>query len=153
MTILESLKEKVLEKFPNQTLYPNKTKDLLSYCNKNVELMLEAYEQDLAEGSDRKTNMMISQHYYGNRRQTKNIDLEVELWLQTELVSMLSENKNNVEKAFIATLFDKWKDVFEGETHETKEKAISKNHPAPPSVAIKDKDALSKKNMLIMELI
>lgn len=119
MTILESLKEKVLEKFPNQTLYPNKTKDLLSYCNKNVELMLEAYEQDLAEGSDRHTNMMISQHYYGNRRQTKNIDLEVELWLQTELVSMLSENKNNVEKAFIATLFDKWKDVFEGETHET----------------------------------
>ena len=72
MTILESLKENVLENFPNQIVYPNKTQDLLAYCEKNVNLITEAYELDLAEGSDRHTKMMISQHYYGNRRQTKN---------------------------------------------------------------------------------
>ena len=34
MTILESLKENVLETFPNQIVYPNKTQDLLAYCEK-----------------------------------------------------------------------------------------------------------------------
>ena len=53
MTILESLKENVLENFPNQIVYPNKTQDLLAYCEKNVDLITEAYELDLAEGSDR----------------------------------------------------------------------------------------------------
>ena len=34
MSILEAVKDKVLAKFPDQTTYPNKTKDLLDYCDK-----------------------------------------------------------------------------------------------------------------------
>ena len=119
MTILESLKENVLENFPNQIVYPNKTQDLLAYCEKNVDLITEAYELDLAEGSDRHTKMMISQHYYGNRRQTKNIELQIEQWIHTNLVEMLSKDKNNIEKAHIKNLFNLWKEVCEGSTHET----------------------------------
>ena len=119
MTILESLKENVLETFPNQIVYPNKTQDLLAYCEKNVNLITEAYELDLAEGGDRHTKMMISQHYYGNRRQTKNIELQVEQWIHAKLVDTLSKDKNNIEKSHIENLFNLWKEVFEGGTHET----------------------------------
>lgn len=127
MTILESLKEDVLEKFPNQIVYPNKTQDLLAYCEKNVNLITEAYELDLAEAGDRHTKMVISQHYYGNRRQTKNIELQVEQWIHTKLVEILIKNKNRIEKGHIENLFNLWKNVFEGKTsHENSQSLLEK---------------------------
>jgi predicted oxidoreductase (fatty acid repression mutant protein) len=119
MNILDTIKEKVKGKFPNQTLYPDKTTDLLAYCDKNIPLMLEAYELDLSEGKTRHTNMAISHHYYGNRRQTKNIKLETELWIQETLVELLTETKNLVEKQHLDNCFKLWKDVLQGESYES----------------------------------
>lgn len=119
MNILDTIKEKVVGKFPNQTLYPDKTKDLLAYCEKNIPLMIEAYKLDLNEGKTRHTNMAISHHYYGNRRQTKNIKLETELWIQQILVDLLKEKSNIIEKQHLENCFKLWKDVFEGESYKT----------------------------------
>lgn len=113
MNILNTIKETIEKEFPNQTLYPNQTVDLLIYCDKNIPLILEAYNLDLAEGSNRHTKMVISQHYAGNRRQTKNIQLSVELRIHEQIAELLSkENFNNLEKSHIAHLFTIWKEVF-----------------------------------------
>jgi|TARA_B110000503_G_scaffold90462_1_gene136793 predicted oxidoreductase (fatty acid repression mutant protein) len=113
MNILNAIKEEIKTEFSTQTLYPNKTVDLLPYCDKNIPLVLEAYKLDLAEGGSRHTKMVISQHYAGNRRQTKNIDLSVELWIHEHIVELLSNgNLNNLEKSHIMHLFNMWKEVF-----------------------------------------
>lgn len=119
MSILEAVKDKVLAKFPDQTTYPNKTKDLLDYCDKNIDLVVEAYNLDLAEGTDRHTKMVISQHYAGNRRQTKNITVETELWIHEQILDFYgSKTLNNLEKSHIVNLFNIWKDVFQEESYE-----------------------------------
>ena len=119
MSILEAVKDKVLAKFPDQTTYPNKTKDLLDYCDKNIDLVVEAYNLDLAEGTDRHTKMVISQHYAGNRKQTKNITVETELWIHEQILNFYgSKTLNNLEKSHIVNLFNIWKDVFQEESYE-----------------------------------
>ena len=119
MSILEAVKDKVLAKFPDQTTYPNKTKDLLDYCDKNIDLVVEAYNLDLAEGTDRHTKMVISQHYAGNRKQTKNITVETELWIHEQILDFYgSKTLNNLEKSHIVNLFNIWKDVFQEESYE-----------------------------------
>ena len=120
MNILETIKERVVSKFPNQTLYPNRTVDLLDYCDKNIPLVLEAYKLDLAEGAGRHTKMVISQHYAGNRRQTKNIELSVELWIHEQIADLVGEgNLNNLEKSHIAHLFSMWAEVFTNGNYES----------------------------------
>ena len=113
MNILKTIKERIEADFLDQTLYPNRTVDLLEYCEKNIPLVLEAYKLDLSEGADRHTKMIISQHYAGNRRQTKNIDTDVELWIHQQIADLLcAENFNNLEKSHIVHLFDLWNNVF-----------------------------------------
>lgn len=127
MTIVAEMKEIVQAKFPNQTLYPDKTKDLLAYCDKNIELFVEAYNLDLEEGSHRHTKMAISHHYYGNRRQTKNIKLETEIWIHQTLVDILSKNKTNLEKYHLENSLKLWIDVFEEKTtHEDSQSYLEK---------------------------
>jgi predicted oxidoreductase (fatty acid repression mutant protein) len=113
--IKEIIKEKVLVKYPDNKIYLDKTDNILNYLDKNLELVLEAYNLDLLEGSDRHTKMMISNHYAGNKRQTKNIRLQTELWMHEELFNLFcKQNKfNNVEKLHLASLFDLWKTTFE----------------------------------------
>lgn len=119
MSIITEIKEKIKLKFPNQLSYPDRTEDLIAYCEKNVPLVIEAYELDLKEGSDRHTKMMISHHYYGNRRQTKNILLETELYIHELILDLLSVSKTTIEKYHLETCFSLWKDVFEGKSYKT----------------------------------
>jgi predicted oxidoreductase (fatty acid repression mutant protein) len=109
------MKEKVLVKYPDNKLYPDKTTDILNYLDKNLDLVLEAYKLDLKEGSDRHTKMMISNHYAGNRRQTKYILLQTELWMHEEIFKLLCKTNqlNTVEKVHAELLFDLWKTTFE----------------------------------------
>lgn len=115
MNLLDSIKEKVLVKYPDNKLYPDKTADILNYLDKNLDLVLEAYKLDLKEGSDRHTKMMISNHYAGNRRQTKYILLQTELWMHEEIFELLCKTTqlNTVEKVHAEFLFDLWKTTFE----------------------------------------
>lgn len=116
---LELLKDRVHVKYPDSKTYPNKTEDLIAYCDKNIPLVLEAYDLDVAEGSKRHTKMVISQHYAGNRRQTKNITLDAELWIHEQVVELYSnDNFNNIEKSHIMDLHKLWKEVFEENTYE-----------------------------------
>lgn len=127
MTIVAKMKEIVEAKFPNQTLYPDKTKDLIAYCDKNIDLFVEAYNLDLEEGSLRHTKMAISHHYYGNRRQTKNIRLETELWIHQTLLDILSNNKNSLEINHLKNCFKLWEEVLdEKETHESSQSYLEK---------------------------
>jgi hypothetical protein len=118
MTIVDTIKNRIEAKFPDQTLYPNRTVDLLAYCEKNIPLVLEAYKLDLEEGSVRHTKMVISQHYAGNRRQTKNITLDRELWIHEQIVELFAENNlNNIEKSHIIDLFNLWKEVLQNNSY------------------------------------
>lgn len=115
MNLADTIKEKVLIEYPDNKFYPDRTNDLLNYLDKNLELVLEAYRLDLSEGLDRHTKMMISNHYAGNRRQTKNIRLQTELWMHEEIFDLFCKqnNLNSVEKLHVQSLFNLWKDAFE----------------------------------------
>jgi len=115
MNLIETMKEKVLDEYPDNTVYPDKTVDILNYLDKNLELVLDAYRLDLSEGTDRHTKMMISNHYAGNRRQTKNILLQTELWMHEEIFNLFCKknNFNSVEKLHLESLFKLWETTFE----------------------------------------
>jgi nitroreductase len=118
MNLVDVMREKVLVKYPDNKLYPDKTNDILNYLNKNLELILEAYKLDIQEGTDRHTKMMISNHYAGNKRQTKYILLQTELWMHEEIFNLFSKtnNFNAVEKIHAGSLFDLWKTAFENDS-------------------------------------
>jgi len=125
-TYAEKLKQRITTKFVDNNLYPDRTVDLLAYVDSRIPYFIEAYCLDLEENSNRHTHMAIGNLYAGKRRQTKNITLQTENWMHSELVDIISADTNSSEQFRVQSLYHILRDALDYQTYEDSYSSLEK---------------------------